>query len=458
MRVALAQLAVLAALAGTARAEIWTLPKLIEQVRSDHPNVVAARAMLDDAHAQLEWVNRQWAPRGDLGATLGGAPRVRCASSALEDNPNTSGCVATQVVDQARYSGSWIDAQPVNGLLASFHFNIQQPLYTSGKIENGRDAAKGNIEYNRALMETAQADLEASAVRIYYTIKWAVAALATVEDLCAFMHTWVERIRREVDAGTTRYSLNDLKRMEIGTESYEQLRIDITRSLKNAIAGLHELTGDPRAQVDGAPLEERAHPLPPLAEFVDASQTRRVEVKQITGGLRGLKGLARVRISEMLPDIGVTSGFSYGYAASVDIPKLAFAVVNPNGQGPSLALGLTMPLGFAQKLAIFEQADADARALEIKRRYYLSAIAFDVSMAYATAEAAEKKRALTDHAEKITRGLYALIDEQYALGLAGPLDLVDAGRNYYGQRLAHLQAMLDVEVSDSALRRASGVP
>jgi outer membrane protein len=461
-RVGLGLLLLVGVSAGDARAEVWTLPRLIERVRSDHPNVVAAREVIESAQAQLEWVNRQWAPRGELVTQIGGAPRVRCASTSLVDNAeNMPGCVATQVVDQMRFAGpkaTAADAQPVNGLMVSLRINLQQPLYTFGKIEAGREAARGGIQYNRAQLETAQADLETAAVRIYYTAKWAIAALATIEDECAFMRTWTERVRRVVDGGAnTRYSLNDLKRMELGTEGYEQARLDIARSLKNAIAGLHELTGDPRAQVDAEPLEERAHPVSPLANFVDASRTQRVDIKMIDGGLRGLRGLARVRIAEMLPDLGISSGFGVGYASSVDVPKLAFAVVNPNGFGPSLSLGLVAPLGFAQKLAIFDQATAEARALELKRRYYLSAIAFDVSMAHAGAAAAEKKRALNEHAEKVARGLYALVDEQFALGLCEPLVLVDAARNYYDQRLRHLQAILDVEVADSALQRASGV-
>lgn len=449
-----------------AAARRYTLPELIARVNSSYAGVQAAREGVASADAQLSQATRLWWPTGQLTFGLTGSPDVRCFRTLYDGTGapilgangqplqvrDTRDCTHTDVVDLR--SGE--EVLPIHGVAFNLSANLIQPLYTFGKIEAAREAAKAGVDVARAQVDKDRAEVTFNITRAYWLLKWARAAEGTLEDGISKLKSWVKKINDELDKGKTTYTENDLVRLKLALDTAELTQLDVQKARELGLSGLRMLTGDANADIDEEELDISDLTEQPLGWYEDMALVHRPEARMLSAGMRAAAAQRRLHMANLLPDLGVSLSFTYAYAQSVDDPQNAF-MNHPNALGAGLALVVRYNLDVPERLANYAKAAADQRMAIERRKQALGGISIEIENAWLDARSARRKTELLAHSEKVARGWYNAVDENLQVGVADSRDLVDAARNYFELRMRHLQSIMDTNMAIASLKRAAGV-
>ncbi|MDB4969620.1 MAG: hypothetical protein JWN44_5309 [Myxococcales bacterium] len=428
-----------------AAARRYTLAELVAKVNAAYPGVQAAREGVEAADAQLSQATRLWWPTGQLTFGITGSPNIRCL-------PSTIDCVQTNVVDLRSND----QVLPFHGVAFNLGINLVQPLYTFGKIEAARGAAKAGIDVARAQVDKDRADVTFNVTRAYWLLKWARTAMATLDDGKSRLKEWVKRINDEIDKGKSTYTENDLVRIKLALDTAELTSLDVEKARELGLSGMRMLTDDPDADIDEEDLDISEPMEHPLGFYEDAARVHRPEARMLAAGTEAIRNAHKLQVANLIPDLGLAFSFTYAYAQSVDDPQNAF-MNHPNALGAGLALVVRYNLDVPMRLANLSKAKADERVLQQRRRQALGGISIEIENAWLDARAARRRTDLLAHSEKVARGWYNAVDQNLQVGVAESRDLVDAARNFFELRMRHLQSIMDVNMATTALKQAAGV-
>jgi outer membrane protein, multidrug efflux system len=453
---------------GSAEAARYTLGQLLAKVRVEYPGVIAAREGLASADAQLHQANRLWLPVGDLNFGITGSPSVQCqVTDPLTGNTITKDANGAPISEKARLnhcdSTGGFDFRssdqflPTHGVAFNLSLNLLQPLYTSGKIEAARSGARAGRDAAEDNVELARADVALNVARAYWGLKLARAIEGTIEEGRDKLKEWIATVEKNIAGNAPTYTESDRARLRIAFDNLELVLIDVRRNLRIALAGLRVLVGEEDADVDEEEIDVVEIKELPLSFYEDEARLHRPEAKLLDAAMSASRSFKRLKLSELLPDFGLSASFSYGYASAIDSPSNAF-MSHANFLGAGLFLVMHQPLDIGMRLARLEQARADERAMEARRKQALGGIAWDVAGSYANLEEARLRYERLGHAEKVARGWYSAMDSQIDSGGAqSTRDSAEAARNYFELRIRHLQAIMDVNLALAQLHRVTGV-
>jgi outer membrane protein, multidrug efflux system len=432
-----------------AAARRYTLPELIAKVNAEYSGVQAAREGVAASDAQLSQANRLWWPTGQLTFALTGSPEVRC-------QPDPQHCISTNVVDFKDFRAGFDKVLPIHGAAFNLNLSLVQPLYTFGKIEAAKIAARAGVDVAKAQVDKDRAEVTFNVTRAYWLLKWARAASATLDDGRQRLKEWVKKINDEIDKGKPTYTENDLVRIKLALDVAELTALDVDKARELGLAGVRMLTDDPDADIDEEELEIVEVAEQPLSFYEDAARTHRPEARMLSAGTDAARAGRKLQLANLLPDFGIAASFTWGYAGAVDDPQNAF-MNHPNTVGVGLALVMRYNLDVPMRLANYTKAKADERILAARRKQALGGISIEIENAWLDARAARRKAELLQHSEKVARGWYNAVDQNLQVGVAESRDLVDAARSFFELRMRHLQSIMDVNLALTALKQASGV-
>ena len=441
-----------------AHARLYTMQELLERVVKEYPGVAAAREGQTAAEAQLMQANSLWAPTGGITFGITGSPDIKCADAQGHVDPDKvtrqNNCITTTATDLR--SSNIESVLPLHGVAMSFNATLIQPLYTSGKIEFARAAARAGVDLSKGQLAASMNEAKLWAVRAYYGVKWARAAKSTIDDGRTRLSDWIKHIDKDIDGGKSAYSESDLIRLKIASDAADLVSLDVTRGLDFALAGLRFLTNDREADVDESDLDDVELIDQPLSYYEDAARVHRPEARMLDAGTEALKANRKLKISQMLPDVGLVTSFSYGLATGVDDPNNAF-MNRPNYLGAGLQLAARMPIDIAVGIGRYNEARAQERSFAARRQQALGGIGLEIRKAWLDAAEARGRRQVLRHSEKIARGWYNATDQALQTGVADARDVAESARAYVELRLRHLQALMDQNVALAVLRNSAGL-
>jgi outer membrane protein TolC len=445
-----------------------TLPQLIDLVRRRAPTVWIAQAQLEVAKTQKLEAKLFWAPTGEANYGITGAPRIECRAPnnfggeepgdtpeirAAKKAIRTRDCVTT--VDPG--NGQTVNTTNFNigGIGMQFDFRINQPIFTFGKIENAIRAAGHGVDAYEHGVEVARREAELYVARAYWGLKMARATLATMQGARDELGPWIKKIEDDLDAPQPKFTTNDLQRVKLAMAALDIGIGTVDKGRAQAEGGLRALLGE-ESDVD----DEELSPVEIVEHTVDYYQreslTNRPELRQLDAGVQGLRSVARARMSEMFPDIGLVGTMLWRYAPSVEDGQSAF-INRANVLMFGAFLGIRQPLDIGQRFGRWRHARADANMLDAQRMAAREGFNYEIRRVHAELTEARRRMKATEAGQKAARGWLNAVQQNIDLGTSEPRDLIDAARSYFELRVAFLQSIMDVNVSTAALRRASGV-
>ncbi len=433
MRPLVAAILLLPSLASVAAAapQKLTLPQVIEKALAG-PKARMAEGDRAAAAARISEADAARYPRIKATAFGTASPDINCIDAA---------CTMTDVQDFAfRFQGVFGGGQ----------IDITQPLYTFGKIDHARKAARAGLAAQTALADEAAGDIAVDAAKAYWGAKLA-------REMGYMLDDGIEQIEKALakmngdDDDKPDVSIQDRQRVAVLLAEAKVQRADAKMGEEQALAGLRALVGVPDADIDDSELAAATREVP--AKLSGERRPQSVAAKQ---GATAADELAKMQAAYHFPDIAlVGSALVYG-AQGVSNPPSVFANDPYNRQGAGLVLALQWQFEPWTVKAKTERANAEAEKARAQADLAAMGAGYDAETARAEATAASAKVAAAAEGEKAARAWLASILQADAIGAAEPKDFADAYIAWFQMRARWAQAVFQWNVGVVRLDRAAG--
>jgi len=437
-------------LAWSARADTVTLQQAIAMSVTADPRlkegeqvIAAAQALVREVRGNAGWrVNANafigLAPQAEGGFYQGGA--FSCAVPPC--TPRTDG-------DRLRGVSDW----------TRLEFALVKPLYTFGKIERYGDAAQSNVEIKQGELKKTRADIIFDTKRAYYGHLAARDARIFLTEIQGRVDQAIATVERNLRDETGESRKTDLFALQTAKGVLAKYVHQAHAIEKISLDGLRVLTGAglrSNLTVADAHIEPVPFPQIELAEFQARALQNRAEMQQIEAGLRARRALVAARKADRMPDVYA------GVIGQVNHASRRERLDNPYLHDPFNNAGLTPVVGvrwdtvFGVANARVDQAQAELEALNHKRAFAVAGIPFEVSEAYANAQANyESLRELAESSAAARRWMVASLAD-FAAGAETASKVADAIRNFALVQTEYLRTVNDYNLNVAQLARLTG--
>ena len=407
-----------------------TLDQVIAKAVAN-PRVQMAAGDRDAAAARVDEADAARLPRVKVTAFATISPEIRCT--------NNDNCQTTTPTNFAfRFSG----------LFAGAELDVTQPLYTFGKIDHARKAARAGLDAQNALADEAAGDAVSDAARAYWGLKLA-------RELGAMLDDGIEQIedaKKHFDENKG-LTITDRQRVAVLLAQAKGQRADAAQGEAQALAGLRAVTGVANADIDDAELASVERTLPAAKELAFDRRPQRVAANS---GAKAADELAEMEQSNYYPDIALVGSALASKAQGVDDPPSVFANDPYNRYGAGVVLGLSWTLEPWNVKARADRAAADAKKMHAQADLAELGARYDGETAFGEASAAHDKVAAAAEGEKAARTWLAAVLQNMAIGTAESRDLVDAYVAWFTLRAQWATAVVGWNVAVVRLGRATG--
>ncbi len=386
----------------------------------------AALARVDEADAARY-------PRIKATAFVTASPDINCV------DPTT--CIETDPQDYAfRFSGVFGGGQ----------IDLTQPLFTFGKIDHARKAARAGLAAQSALADEAAGDIAVDAAKAYWGAKLAREMGYMLDDGIDQIEKALAKMNSD-DKDKPDVSIQDRQRVAVLLAEAKVQRADARLGEEQALAGLRALVGIPDADIDDSELAATTREVPSTWSGQHRPQSRAAKAGAIAAD-----ELAKMQAAYHFPDLAlVGSALLYG-AQGVTNPPSVFANDPYNRAGAGLVLALQWQLEPWTVKAKTDRAKAEAAKAHAQADLAAIGASYDAETARAEASAAAAKVAAAAEGEKAARAWLASILQADAIGAAEPKDFADAYIAWFQMRARWAQAVFQWNVGVVRLDRAAG--
>ena len=430
MRPLLIAVLLLPAIASAAPPKL-TLPQVIEKAMAG-PKARMAEGDRAAASARIDEADAARYPRIKATAFGTASPEINC----VDDT-----CIKTDPQDYAfRFQGVFGGGQ----------IDITQPLFTFGKIDHARKAARAGLAAQTALADEAAGDIAVDAARAYWGAKLA-------REMGYMLDDGIEQIEKALakmngdDTDKPDVSIQDRQRVAVLLAEARVQRADARLGEEQALAGLRALVGIPDADIDDSELAASTRTVP-----ATLSGERRPQSRAAKEGASAADELAKMQAAYYWPDLAIVgSALLYG-AQGVTNPPSVFANDPYNRSGAGLVLALQWQFEPWTVKARTERAKAEAAKAHAQADLAAMGATYDAATARAEAAAGAAKVAAAAEGENAARAWLASILQADAIGAAEPKDFADAYIAWFQMRARWAQAVFQWNVGVVRLDRAAG--
>jgi outer membrane protein TolC len=423
------------------RPHAYTLAECLALADRNFPNLWAARARLAFVHGQLE--EAKWTPwfQWSAQSSFGLLPPIQ----------------GTVVYPQSTLFSRNItfigNLQPFFG----FGINGVLPLYTFGKIETALHAAEANVRVSEWDMAKSRDQMRMDVRRAYFGLEFARDAKYVVDDSLERLDKAIKGVKDKLATGKS--NLSDVDRLRL-----EYFRLDLTAQAAQqpqgetlALAGLRFMTGVQTAfDIPDEPLKVPDHPLVAVTQYLDAARVLRPDVNMARAGTVARQAWVDYNRARMFPDFGLGLGADFISTPSA-VPQMnAWAADGFNHFYYYFGFGLRWGLDLLPQAARTQQAEAQLEETRALERLALGGAMVEVERAYADALEAKTREETWDHAEHLSKQWISMAQDHIDLGTWDENSLLEPLRLYGAARINHLRALMDYNVTMSALAQASG--
>lgn len=427
-------------------AETINLTQAIEMSLTADPRIKEREQLIESARGLLQeaQANNGW--RVNLNAFLGLAPEV---NGGFYQNGAYSGTTPRSDGDKIRGVSDWTHLE----------FSLIKPLYTFGKIERYGEAAQANVDLKRGDLKQSRAETVYDTKRAYYGYLTARDTRVFLEDMQSRLAQTLANTERDLKEDTGQSRQSDLYALQTAKGLLAKYVNQARAVEKISLDGLRVITGaglKADLQVADEHIEPVAFPKLELAELQSRALQDRPEMQQLEAGLRSRRALVAAKKADRMPDIYAGMVGVFNYASNRDRLDNPHITDTFNGSGLTPVVGVKWDTTFGVADAKVNQAQAELEALNHKKAFALAGIPFEISEAYANAQANfESQKALAESASAARRWMVASLAD-FSAGLEKGDRVADAVKNYTLVNTEYLRTINDYNMNVAQLARLGG--
>jgi outer membrane protein TolC len=425
----------------TIRPHAYTLAECLALADRNFPNLWAARARLAGVHAQLE--EARWTPWFQWSA-------------------QSSFGVLPPLLGSLIYNASSIENKnitDISNLQPFFGFGINGvvPLYTFGKIEASLRAAEGYVRVSEWDLEKAREQTRMDVRRAYFGLQFARDAKYVLDDSMERIDKAIKGVKDKLAAGHTNLTEVDRIRLEYFKQDMTAQGARQPQGETIAIAGLRFLTGiETSFDIPDEPLKVPDHPLVAVTQYLEAARIFRPDINMARAGVVARKAWVDYNRARLFPDIGLGLGADFISTPSAVPQNNVWSADGFNHFYYFFGFGIRWSLDLLPQAARAQQAESQLEETRALERLALGGAMAEVERAYADAVEAKTREEAWDKAEHLTKQWISITQDHIDLGTWDEAALLEPVRLYGAARINHLQALMDYNVTMSALAQASG--
>ncbi|MGC4117939.1 MAG: TolC family protein [Myxococcales bacterium] len=414
------------------------LPQLLEAAR-DQASVRVAKASARQAHGKASEVLWMWGPLIEVTAVGGPSQRITCL-------PSSDQCITTEP-DQTRIG--------FDGIFGRLDAKLLMPLWTFGKLTDGKRAADAGATAGDALAEASSHGAALDAARAYFAVKLGRELLAMLEEGQKYVEDELKREEELLAQGSGDVTEADRRRVLTLREEIAARRSEARKVEELGLAGVHYALGTGEADVDPGPLRPLAFELPGVAQVRQASLAR-PEQRAAAAGADAAARLVDVEWDKWWPDLVLVASGTLAGSTAVDHPKNAFMVDPYNNVSAVIGIALRWAPEPFLRLPKIEQAQAERAKAEATLEMARVGLAAEAEKTLAEARDAHEQMRAGKAGQKQARAWLAAVLQSEAAGLVEAKDLADALLQYFQMRARVIQATFEWNVKVLSLQQATG--
>lgn len=427
-------------------ADTINLPQAVEMSLAADPRIKEREQLIESARALLQEAKANNGWRINANAFVGIAPEVK---GGFYQNGATSG--TTPRSDDSKIDGisDWTHLE----------FSLIKPLYTFGKIERYGEAAQANIDLKRGDLKQTRADTVYDTKRAYYGYLTARDVRVFLEDMQSRLAQTITTTARELKEESGQSKQSDLYALQTAKGLIAKYVYQARAVEKISLDGLRIITGmglNSDLKVTDERIEPVAFPKTELAQLQARALVERPEMQQLEAGLRSRRALVAAKKADRMPDVyaGVVGAFNYASNRDrLDNPHITDTF---NGGGLTPVVGVKWDTTFGVAAAKVSQAQAELEALNHKKAFALAGIPYEISEAYANAQANfESQKELAESAAAARRWMVASLAD-FSAGLEKGDKVAEALKSYTLANTEYLRTINDYNMNVAQLARLSG--
>ena len=347
----------------------------------------------------------------------------------------------------------------VTGAFGLATFNIIQPLYAFGKINNLRAAATHGMAVEEARVHQKATEVAMLVREAYYGYLLAASLENLALEIGAQLGGTLKKVQRQLDAEVPGVDNVDLLKLQTFQGQLEKQLNDIRQGKALALAGLRTLTGlAPSLPVELAdarlqPLERQA---PLLEEAISDAQRLRPEFVQAREGVKAFERLLAAAEADYYPLVFV--GLFGNLAEATNRSRLS----NPFLHDPLMDDVLSPVVGMSWHFDLgVTAAKVDEVAAELGQVQQQSALAeqgipFQVEQAYLELEQHQANITATRKAFRSGRQWLVAAVANFDLGVGEGKDVAEAALAYAQLHAAYFEAVYSFNLSLARLDHRAG--
>jgi outer membrane protein TolC len=327
---------------------------------------------------------------------------------------------------------------------------FQQPLFTFGALREGERAASAGVAARRERLRARRDVGQMLAAEAYFGWQLATRTLAVVEEVSGHLEQHLARL--EADDGADPL---DLYRTRNARFVLDRGEAEARRRLRSAEAGLESLVG-PGVRPATDDLVVLQAETTSVDEGYEVAAARNPELREAQMAFEARSHVAEAVRRERLPGLGIEGRFEYGSAATRDKQDNPFVYDPYNVRSFSAAFGLRWDLSFKQNAAKVARETAEAEAARARRDAVATRLRLELGRLRARLDEATAVHETSRRALSTTANWLRVSDENHGLGTASTNDVIDSYTAYVQARIAHYDAIRELNVALLAWRLAQG--
>ncbi len=325
--------------------------------------------------------------------------------------------------------------------------SISAPLYTSGKIASGVEAAQAQSEASLARTQLTRSDLKLAIAQSYIAVLRAEHAVNVSNSHIAAVSKHVDDVQALFDKGYA--ARHDLLATQVAMANARQLGLQANNALELARAALNRWLGreyERAVEIQDIAGFNKEAVMADLPALLQSANNDRKELQELSSQSLAYKKQAHSVAAGHMPQIGVTAGYS----------KL---------ENRYLAEDKGWYVGVVVKWDLFDgglirhqasQLSANAQAINEMEADTRERISLQVRQSWLTQQETRARMQLVEKAVEQAEETLSLARERYRSGLAPNSDVLDAETRRLQALSNRDNAFYDHEFARLQLLHASG--
>ena len=347
----------------------------------------------------------------------------------------------------------------VSGVFGLATFNIIQPIYAFGKINNLRAAATHGMAVEEARVHQKATEVAMLVREAYYGYLLATSLENLALEIGAQLGGTMKKVQRQLDAGVPGVDNVDLLKLRTFQGQLEKQLNDIRQGKALALTGLRTLTGlEPALPIQLAdsrlqPLEREA---PPLDESLSDAMRLRPEFVQAREGIQAFERLLAAAKADYYPLFFV--GLFGNLAEATNRNRLSNPFLSDPLMDDVLAPVVGMRWHFDLGVTAGKVDEAAAELGQVQQQHALAeqGIPFQVRQAYLELQQHQANIAATRKGFRSGRQWLVAAVANFDLGVGEGKDVAEAAVAYAQLHAAYFQAVYYYNLSLAKLDHRAG--